>query len=87
MRVRGQVQGVGFRFFVKNKAELLKLTGWVRNMLDESVELWAEGDRQTLQEFVSYVSRGPNQAHVTDIDLDWQSPTGQYPGFRITPTE
>ncbi|HPS42822.1 MAG TPA: acylphosphatase, partial [Anaerolineaceae bacterium] len=56
--VSGHVQGVGFRYFVKESAESLQLTGWVRNMTNGNVELLAEGDQETLQTFVNRVRQG-----------------------------
>lgn len=87
LRVLGHVQGVGYRYFIKTKAEILNLTGWVRNRFDESVEIWAEGDKEPLQELIETANRGPNQAYVMNIDLNWQAPTDQYSRFSIAPTE
>ncbi|TMG57453.1 MAG: acylphosphatase, partial [Chloroflexi bacterium] len=48
--VRGDVQGVGFRYYVQRKARQLGLPGWVRNNDDGSVELVAEGERDALEQ-------------------------------------
>jgi acylphosphatase len=66
--VRGRVQGVGFRWFVREQARSLGLTGWVRNREDGSVEVFAAGDRRALQEFRALLRSGPPGAHVSDVD-------------------
>ena len=55
--VRGRVQGVGFRWFVVEKAQQLKLSGWVRNKRDGHVEIAAAGDRQSLASLEAAVKR------------------------------
>jgi acylphosphatase len=65
----------------------LNLTGWVRNKLDDRVEILAEGSKESLKSLLDYASQGPSQAYVTDIDLDWIGPSGKYSGFYIAPSE
>src|SRR5213595_3888362 len=60
--VRGDVQGVGFRYFVQRKAQQLGLRGWVRNNDDGTVELVAEGDRGKLEDLERAVRAGPRMA-------------------------
>lgn len=85
--VYGHVQGVGYRYFIQKKAESLNLTGWVRNRLDESVEFWAEGEKESLQNLIDAASQGPSQAYVMNMDFDWVAPTHQFSKFSIAPTE
>ena len=66
--VRGQVQGVGFRWFVREQARQLGVRGWVRNRADGSVEVEAEGDIGTLQQLRRVLARGPVGAHVSSVD-------------------
>ena len=49
--ITGIVQGVGFRYFVKRKADLYGIAGWVRNLPDGRVEVFAQGDPEVLNEF------------------------------------
>ncbi len=49
--VEGRVQGVGFRYFVQDEAQSLGLSGWVRNVGDDKVEVWAEGKQADLNRF------------------------------------
>lgn len=79
----GLVQGVGFRYFTKVSAQLLGVAGWVRNMDDGSVEIWAEGPTDRLQQFIQTIRRGPTHGRVTQLDLTWEVPNGESRSFRI----
>jgi acylphosphatase len=81
--VDGLVQGVGFRWFVARRAEGLGLKGYVENRYDGSVELEAEGDRSLLEELIREVKVGPRSAHVTNLRLDWRTPTHTRDRFEI----
>lgn len=85
--VDGHVQGVGFRYFVSYLAQSLALTGWVRNIYDGRVEVWAEGDRLELKKFLVALQQGPSRATVTETVVDWNEPRGIYSQFSILPTE
>ncbi len=85
--VNGTVQGVGFRFFVKQQADALELTGWVRNRLDEKVEILVQGEEHQLEKFISVVRVGPSMAIVTDLALEWSTPVMEVKRFSIAPTE
>ncbi len=69
--VRGRVQGVWFRASAQEKANDLNLAGWARNCSDGSVEIHAEGDNSSLEEFIAWCRLGPTAASVSSIDLDW----------------
>lgn len=84
--VEGRVQGVGFRFFVRENAAALGLTGWVRNRWDDTVELTAEGSRDQLERLLSFVHRGPRAAFVTEVKTDWQPGNNEFKDFRVYPT-
>ncbi len=64
-RVSGRVQGVGFRWFVKEEARRLELRGWVRNDPNGDVLLAASGGTDALEELESLVRMGPPGAEVT----------------------
>lgn len=80
---RGRVQGVGFRFFVRQEAAGLGVVGWVRNCADGSVEIHAEGSRDQLNDLVDTIREGPAFGSVSDLDVDWIEPTGRYNAFSI----
>jgi acylphosphatase len=67
LEVRGRVQGVGFRWYVVEKAQELKLAGWVRNKHDGRVEIAAAGERDALASFEAAVKSGPRGARVEEI--------------------
>ena len=67
VRVTGRVQGVGFRWFVRERARRLGLAGWVRNLRDGSVEVAAAGDQGQLDLLVGELRRGPQGAAVEDV--------------------
>jgi len=66
--VRGRVQGVGFRWFVRERARGLGLTGWVCNRDDGSVEVLALGDEASLGQLRSLLGTGPSGARVSVVD-------------------
>lgn len=66
--VRGRVQGVGFRWYVREVARNLGLAGWVRNRPDGTVEVAAEGDGQMVERLRDMLRAGPSAATVTAVD-------------------
>lgn len=85
--VEGHVQGVGFRYFVKENADLLHLNGWVRNLLNGTVELTAEGSREALERLLSTIRVGPGYGYVSNIKFDWSTGPAKYIQFSILPTK
>ena len=67
-RVRGRVQGVGFRYFVERAAHSLALSGWVRNDDDGSVEVYAVGSAAQLSQLAGLLWKGPRWAEVRGVD-------------------
>lgn len=68
LTIKGRVQGVGFRWFAKETAASLGLSGWVRNRTDGSVEAEAEGTAERLDEFVERLRTGNPAARVDAIE-------------------
>jgi len=66
-RIRGRVQGVGFRFFTQRTASRLGVRGWVRNLPDGDVEVHAEASANVLQHFRAELERGPRFSEVREI--------------------
>jgi len=69
IKVFGLVQGVFFRARTQELAAKLKITGWVRNCEDESVEIHAEGTEEALKELESWCHRGPPGAQVESVKV------------------
>jgi acylphosphatase len=67
--VRGLVQGVGFRAFVQYSAEPMGVKGWVRNLDDGSVEVYAIGTLEQLSELEGYLWRGPRWSEVRGVTV------------------
>ncbi len=67
LRVVGRVQGVGFRWFVREVARRHALAGWVRNVADGAVEVAAEGPPNALAALRAALRRGPDGARVDDL--------------------
>lgn len=82
--VTGRVQGVGFRYYTEDVAAGLKLTGWVRNLPDGSVEAEAQGDERTLCEFERALREGPPLARVRAVEATAMVPVTGEDRFRIT---
>jgi acylphosphatase len=74
---------VGFRYSAIREAQALGLTGWVRNMEDGDVELWAEGAPSALADFREWLDEGPPGAMVSSVRAEKRDPTGRYATFAI----
>ncbi len=83
VRVRGRVQGVGFRYFAHELARRLRLVGYVTNLRDGSLRAYAEGSRQALEVFLHQMERGPAGAAVHEAQSHWGPATGQFTCFSI----
>jgi len=82
--VRGRVQGVGYRYFAQNAAESLGLSGYVRNLDDGRVEVYAVGPPPALSELAGMLYRGPRWSDVRGVDEE-QAAVQEYGSFHIEP--
>jgi acylphosphatase len=77
--VEGHVQGVGFRYYTKNKADELNVTGLAKNLENGSVEIIAQGGAEEIEEFVTFVKNGASPAsrvdtcHINELEAEGQS--------------
>jgi acylphosphatase len=82
--VRGEVQGVFFRWNARLRAQQLGVFGFVRNLPDgESVEVVAEGERARLEAFAEWCKHGPDSASVYDASVEWLPFKGEFSSFEI----
>jgi acylphosphatase len=81
--VYGRVQGVFFRAMTVETAVNMKITGWVMNRSDGTVEIVAEGGRKKLEKLVRWCRNGPTNAQVTDLEISWEAYSGDFFGFKI----
>jgi len=81
--IKGKVQGVGYRMSAYDAASELGITGWVRNRHDGSVEVLAERDKATLEQFILWAKKGPEYAEVSEVKTEELTATGEFIGFNI----
>ena len=79
----GTVQGVGFRYTVKNLAGGFEVTGRVRNLPDGRVELVAEGAKDELSAFQQAIRESELGHFIRQEDVAWTEPQGGFRGFEI----
>lgn len=82
-RVFGTVQGIGFRGFVKRKAESFFLKGFVQNMADSSVRIVAEGPEPNLQQLLRAISKSPFFERIKTIETKFEKAGGLFVGFDV----
>jgi acylphosphatase len=83
--VRGDVQGVGYRYTLRIVARDAAVHGWVRNRRDGSVEAHLEGDADSVDDVLAWMAAGPPGAVVAAADVIEADPTGAA-GFDVAPT-
>ncbi len=82
--ITGRVQGVGFRFFLRQKAQLLDIKGYARNNSNGSLEVVAQSDnKDNLKNFLKECNRGPILASVSNVDISEEEDERTYPSFDI----
>jgi acylphosphatase len=82
-KVFGRVQGVGYRYFVKDKARKLDIVGYTKNLPDGTVEVIAQGEEANLQKLISELKKGPFLAKVEKLSIVFQKPLDIYKQFEI----
>jgi acylphosphatase len=83
--ISGIVQGVGFRYFTQDEAERLHLSGYVRNLRDGRVEVYAIGSPENLARLRTILERGPRGAMVQQVVEESAEVDAKFTGeFSIT---
>lgn len=84
IRVKGRVQGVGFRAHVEYHAgKIGSLTGWVRNVGWDMVECVIEGERANVEQLITFIKQGPKVSKVNESSIEYETPTGEFKGFGV----
>lgn len=81
--IKGRVQMVMFRDFVKRKAKKLGLKGMVKNLKDGSVSIIAQGPKGDLEHFLKIIERGSFVSRIDSVKVDWREAREQYRNFEI----
>lgn len=84
--MKGQVQGVGYRFFCEREAKKCGVNGWVRNLRNGDVELELTGLEDGVKNVLESLRRGHYLAGIDDIIIDWLEYAGSYKNFEIRPS-
>ncbi|HSK37180.1 MAG TPA: acylphosphatase [Actinomycetota bacterium] len=79
--IKGEVQGVGFRWAVQSQAGKLGLTGYAENLPDGSVRVEAEGAPDRLDQLEAFLHQGPRWAEVQSLDTERTPATGEFHRF------
>lgn len=81
--VSGEVQGVGYRYFIARAASELELNGYAINLYNGNVEIFAEGRKEFLEELVKRAKKGPPHGSVEKAEIDWLVFKNKYNNFEI----
>ena len=81
--IKGRVQGVFYRSFTRDLAHSFGLKGWARNLRDGRVEVVFEGEKGNIDMAVKKCFIGPPGSKVIDIEIKWDTFTGDQEGFSI----
>lgn len=88
--ISGQVQGVGYRYFVRSNASKLDLTGWVRNTSNGKVEAVFQSTERSdqeaqeqIEEIIALCREGPFLSEVKDIEVKWKNGKEKFIDFTI----
>ncbi len=81
--IEGRVQGVGFRYFTLESANLLGITGWCRNTYRDEVEVMAEGTRDALEKLIGRLSQGPGGSFVSNLRIEWLDAKEKFLRFSV----
>lgn len=85
--ISGFVQGIGFRVFIRSRAQRAGLKGWVRNLSDGRVEAVLHGNKQKIEEVIKECNKGPFLAEVKNVTVDWEETDEKFENFEQRETE
>lgn len=79
----GRVQGVGFRWFVREQASRCGLSGWVRNEYDGTVTIEVQGGEDSIEVFLSILRQGNSWIDIWELRVESMLPIPEESGFHI----
>jgi len=82
VKVKGSVQGIFFRKFVKDQADKLKLTGFVRNLDNGAIEIFVEGEIENVDKLCEFCKTGPKHSVIKEVLVEEQ-PFQDFKEFKI----
>jgi acylphosphatase len=83
IRIYGNVQGVGFRYYAQENAEKLGLKGFTCNKEDGTVYIEAEGKEEDLEKFLDWCHKGPAFARVERVEFEYTGNLKNFEDFNI----
>lgn len=83
LRIYGYVQGVGFRYFVRQQAMAMGVSGFTRNLPDGSVEVILQGEEEAVKMVADACRLGPPSAIVEKVEEEVLPPSDSIEGFKI----
>ena len=81
--LEGRVQGIGFRWTIKNYAQKNNLTGWVMNLEEGSIKAIIQGNKEDLDKFLEWMKNSPGFSKVTSLDFKINKPKEIFKDFSI----
>jgi acylphosphatase len=81
--IRGTVQGVGFRYFILQKAQESRLKGYTQNLPNGELEVIVEGEKMFIEDFEKTLQKGPSKAKVKEVAATWSESQGRFRTFEI----
>ena len=81
--ISGRVQGVSFRFYTRDLAASLGVSGWVRNLPDGRVELLAEGEESAVEQVMDFCRKGPPGARVVEVEVKNENFLNEFTEFKV----
>ena len=81
--IYGEVQGTGFRSWTKEQAQKFSLTGWARKSSDGSIEIFTQGEKEKINDFVSLCWDGPNMAFIDEVLVKDANSDDSFSSFEI----
>ena len=82
--ISGRVQGVFYRLETQNAANRIGVNGWVRNLPDGTVEAVFEGEKGRVKDIIAWCQKGPRNARVDQVKVDYQDYAGEFGDFKVT---